>query len=347
MGILFAAIMILAGECSRAVANEPLQATSTALQADESQGLAATPDMLATGRLLREAHLSRSADECRNVKHGEDLTQALFAAFRLWSENENEDSVVACRMAGFIEGRLRVDVPRFWVVELGLARSEERARSSPSPLSREERQRRIYGALGGREKLYPEEAFHIGSVLTLPSESHLMPPPGVDLLLENKHIVMRRGERVLSRVPVVEAERWGNWGSSIFVYVHERDSYVAFTRAHGSPYVLLKLHPDGTIVWRTVVWGVGGDPRAFSSGPLTHYVHLTVDDSQVILFGVGRGQCYLEMFDEESGKPLLRFASNNWNADVTHRSREGPDKKYYDRLKSLAPATRQSSATTP
>jgi hypothetical protein len=53
------------------------------------------------------------------------------------------------------------------------------------------------------------------------------------------------------------------------------------------------------------------------------------------------------MFDEESGKPLLRFASNNWNADVTHRSREGPDKKYYDRLKSLAPATRQSSATTP
>jgi hypothetical protein len=67
----------------------------------------------------------------------------------------------------------------------------------------------------------------------------------------------------------------------------------------------------GMRIWEQSIWGVGivGPHSGFGE----NNVVVTSDDKHVAVFGRGCGtHLYIEVFSIENGKPILRFATNNW-----------------------------------
>jgi hypothetical protein len=95
---------------------------------------------------------------------------------------------------------------------------------------------------------------------------------------------------------------------------NKESSFVFFFADFDELYPLFKVDAgSGKIIWEQKVWGVG---RLLAvGGPGVRCAVITCNRDKVAIFGMGyAGDLYVEAFSAENGKPLLRFATNNWYA---------------------------------
>lgn len=67
----------------------------------------------------------------------------------------------------------------------------------------------------------------------------------------------------------------------------------------------------GKCTWQGVVWAGGRSPAGPFAGPFTHIVHVGMDRSRVIVFGLGFGH-YCEVLQLSDGTGIGRFSSAAW-----------------------------------
>ncbi|MBI3463123.1 MAG: hypothetical protein HY000_08710 [Planctomycetes bacterium] len=190
------------------------------------------------------------------------------------------------RFAGFVEGRLGVELPRCW---------------EQAVLSAGARQRDNIGFPVPKDCVYQGG----GLEFSMPSGTSLQ-KRGEDVLLEVA------GEPVVIPPFVVreieEGRRAG--GGSISALVTRERCYLA---AHGSegPYALFCIdRRSGRPIWKTEVWALGYQMEIGGGPPGPHSVTLVEQDDRVFVFGVCAFYAGIEAFRAKDGAALFRFSTS-------------------------------------
>ena len=186
------------------------------------------------------------------------------------------------RFVGFLEGRLRVAVPRWWETAL-----EELQRQQPSD-------RTLPGA--GWQSVKQD----VGKVrepliqLTFPGNSTV---DRIVIPLPTDAFSKLRGPQRTRLVAVT-----GNQHNSMLLKWTYR----------GSQADLLCFDPTtGAERWRSQTWGLGPN-RELNFVRYKHYVSLVLNSQQVVVFGATLQGAYVEAFDLKDGTCVARFATTNW-----------------------------------
>ncbi len=179
------------------------------------------------------------------------------------------------RFLGFLEGRLRMQVPQFWADTLltGKYRSKLRVVFDDSML--EDR----------TETLTPSKPRQLNGGLEFPSLTHIYRVPNSET----------DGE-----LPGIE--------NTATILEREADAFVMLQDSIDPGCELFRFErKSGKLIWKTNVWG---EPTFNGSGRLTpHRIELVVDNDRVSVFGARVGNLYIETFSLNEGKPLLRFGT--------------------------------------
>ena len=185
---------------------------------------------------------------------------------------------------GFIEGRFRVSVPEVWAENLQACKINDAGdliafgRDSPLFVLAETRTDKLLAASGTTlrdVKGGKEVAFSDGKTFFIPEEFYKH-----DASLDGIYAMRAPEDKVLVALP---------------------PSYHDYE-------LLCFSMSSGELIWRTTVWAdcIGG-----SSGiPLPNSVKLIIAGNRIYLFGNSGGAiAYLEGFDLQDGRPVLRFST--------------------------------------
>jgi len=184
------------------------------------------------------------------------------------------DTNAAARFLGFVEGRLAVHIPRWW---------EEGVRDSFD---------------GGDGRLFAGEPTE-SDPPQLPAEKVIKVEKGVSKL--------RWGSDTLVLPPdVLESLRQPRIVSACVT----RDTWllVGCSIAQVSYPLICVDRRSGKTKWRSTVCGESVD--AFTSGPSWHCVSVCCNGDRVFVFGLEGFTAYIEVFDANTGRNILRFASH-------------------------------------
>ena len=234
---------------------------------------------------------------------------SLKAAWRLTelkcTERPDKDPLV--RFTGFVEGRTKATLPRWWeacVLDASLDMSHPR-------------KLRTAGWTDVDADLFPIHHTELPDGL-------LTVPLGVDVEYEGEWMVWKT-EDTTTRIPlrIVRTEKTRGHGDWATILTEGTQTYLAVGSDYGGSFGLLCLDADGKEIWRSSGWG-NGKLRGGASGFWLSACEMVCDREQLVVFGWAFSGLFLEAFDRKSGKPLYRFSTRYIEeTDTDHGAREG------------------------
>lgn len=144
----------------------------------------------------------------------------------------------------------------------------------------------------------------------------LRTPSGIDLRDEPNDIVLSlpNGQVRLAK-GVLESSLKRYPAGNLVALMSTNRVFLACYSDWGRRFEIICLNSkDGTIVWRSEVWGVSWQREisSFSSG---HQVSLTLSEDQLLVFGADAKGVYIEALNATNGQIRLRFCSSYWCND--------------------------------
>ena len=234
--------------------------------------------------------------ESPDTRFGQDSSLALVAQFyRLYLVGGGRIGSKGKRFLGFVEGRLRLDLPAWWELMF------ERGRWSGG---------RIYFSWREARRLW-----------TVANEWELS---GLDTVsAHGKELTITKGDRSISlrKSLFVEFENVpGAWApSEIGPVMGAIDESIAFVAFHGSPTVptgptwLYAIdRATNKLLWEVLIDN-GIEPGLGMTGTYSgSYAEVViVGDDRVAVFGGHDLAMYLHVFNKSNGEPLVRFATSH------------------------------------
>jgi hypothetical protein len=188
------------------------------------------------------------------------------------------------RFLGFLEGRGRVQIPRWWEIALGEAKSrgrDHRVTCSSNALAFQRGKRIITGL-----RIRTEE--------------------GISLSKENGTITLRVGKQslVVPKELIIEDRVLAD---NLTVLISGQHWYVALYDTVGYKYPLVCLeNKTGKMLWQAVVWGTWWWEY---SGLHSQRVSLSKQDDRVVVFGASSTGAHVEAFKASDGTNLFRVST--------------------------------------
>jgi hypothetical protein len=277
-------------------------------------------------RLIRDIVEAKTSDELGKAyrslfrlvgRHGlADLLRdpntgiALQAAWEIASERPPKDPRANIqRFIGFVRGRTQMQVPLLWEVGL-ICHSLFFSHPSQRDATLKE-----YVHIAAFLKIVD------GSVRQGPLPYKVSPlgislPAGMSAKKEKDKIVISRGQAsILVRADLFEDLRSRRWFKFDYcsVLIGPKYAYLILHDQFGSRFPLVKLDTQsGKKCWQASVMAFGTENLGPLTGSWDHYPELVSTDDNIAIFGLGAGGCYLEAFDQQTGKNCYRFATNLW-----------------------------------
>ena len=222
-------------------------------------------------------HPVTRADRSSAMTHDDDGV-ALAAAWENYvvygeSSKHIQDSVA--RFAGFVEGRLRINLPRYWQANLMTAKQIKepsvQIRGVNFKIALQKTEFRIE-TLRNEEK---PKAFYksIELPISLPSGVNYLDSNNVTVLSETEHVF----------------------------------ALYNYTLAESFPLVFLDKMRHRK--WKATVLGNGNGDAVM--GHDYHSVEIITTDRHIYVFGISFSNAYIERFDLESGESTMRFSTKN------------------------------------
>lgn len=186
------------------------------------------------------------------------------------------------RFAGFVEGRLRVEIPLWWSSTLQAGEFDNESNSFYFKNSAK--------ALPFLDWLDQSNCWKSNSISYWNKTS-------------SPQIILEHGAKIS-----ISDEALKSWQSSIFLAKDDRFYFVLLFDISGRSSNLFCISIDtGTLIWKANTWGDGvvgfsGIPDRFG-----HIVELVISPKRVTVFGCSNGTIYVESFEKKSGKSLMRF----------------------------------------
>ncbi len=214
------------------------------------------------------------------------------------------DREMLSRFFGFAEGRLGVVLPKWW--EAAVFRVEANVQKTLLfPLSTADSPY--------LESLYP---FHLRPsdlsrfdevANTQPILGSMVAPRNALIREHSKGWQISVGEKSL----IVDQDtrvKLGDISNMASVYIGETRGYFAFHSRRCLPFTLFCVNrQDGQLLWSTKVWGNGG--LYDYAGVGYHWVEIKETKREVLVFGVGEDNAYIEGFSRHDGICTVRFGS--------------------------------------
>jgi hypothetical protein len=197
------------------------------------------------------------------------------------------------RFLGFVEGRLRVEVPAFWQAALEVIEARDD---------------------GGHAIPYPETEPELdisGSDSGLLGKSVLV-TKGVVVADDGSKLVIARGAASCT-VPKELVDKAQSRGiiNGIDARFDQDHCYFTIRTGDPNPYLLAAVNTKtGRLKWTTTVWAAGGD--LIYLGRNHHLTTLTLKDETLYIFGVSSDCAYIEAFATRDGAAKLRFATSRY-----------------------------------
>jgi hypothetical protein len=263
----------------------------------DRNGVASIETVIVAGPLpeAHKAYMSvfdtASSDVVNKLRcHSNDSVAVAAAWEKLEREFPREESVEYVyprqnevnRFVGFLEGRLKCELPSWWVATLQSVHGEKRHWSYYSPA-------------GGVPYWGTKDA-----IATPPATSAVLDDRGLLISLDGKSV--RLATDVLKtttiRSPVGAACVSSESSRYAIVYADTRQLYQLICLDRAST----------NVIWMVDIFA--GGLTALSVGrPGFHYATLALCDDRIIVFGSAYNGMYAEAFDAKSGKPLFRFGT--------------------------------------
>ncbi len=218
------------------------------------------------------------------------------------------------RFLGFVEGRMKVDIPKWW--EWCLRRNAITGN----------RHLQFVGFLppfaNERTRILPSRTVRLsGTTLTIYSSIKKITAEGNTLLIEDGD---RPCKFSMNRLPQLDVEN-----ANCAMAIGKRHIYIAVFDIVPNEFGMYCIERDtGTLAWRTNVWALDLSTHTpgGTTGPADHVAFITVKDGTAFVWG-GDGQgMYVESFDDK-GKAVLRFSTNFWSTSNTISFRDGIGKR--------------------
>jgi len=234
----------------------------------------------------------KSIDELRTLKNHTCQTVAVAAAWEIARKSvrgrEGGQSFRDARAAevnrfiGFLEGRLEVCPPTWWVEAILGVEFDKNGNAHF------QRSKRDYHKDMG--DLRTADGCHFESC----KNGFFLREGGEALFLEEEFVdsIIASGR---TRIAVRFCE------SRAFIAVHSEDA--------GSYVMNCIDRKTGGIVWQSRIWAAGA-PLAISGGGAGHAVELIPGKDVVLVFGASVDMFYVEAFDENTGQVVMRFSSS-------------------------------------
>ncbi len=269
-------------------------------------------------RTVREA----SQSSIEQLKIQGNLTIALAAAWeqerRSFCREESQQLVAMGRFLGFVEGRLRTDIPIWW--ENAVLRAENLgplfgfdladAGQSPSRITQVpfhwQQRRLVIRSRGDELPCKPSNTL-------APRAANVVNQGGIVVISLGNRSIALSGEAMIKSAPF----------TGISVLFRDNHVFVALHSQTPSPYALLCFDAKSkALIWRSQVWAAGGF-RGYE-GFFRHWVGIQDTDNIVRVVGVGCDCAYIEEFAKEDGKARLRFGTVYGGIDDGLKNRERP-----------------------
>lgn len=223
---------------------------------------------------------------------------------------------------GFLEGEGGLRIPMSWAVDFAgvwfhdptnRERSYQFYREAGYPGLREEEFTFVTGEKRRLTVVDVLPKFHRTSFGPLA-------PAGIEVAGDAERVHIRIGDRSIQVARDLFPKQDRADGSSLLncqvaATIKSERLYLAVYRDDFAAFPLLCIDAaSGRILWHVTVWAVYSETVPSMSGPTYHDVQLVCDGERIAVFG--RSTCsgfYIESFDVQSGKNLLRFSTSWWN----------------------------------
>lgn len=199
------------------------------------------------------------------------------------------DRIATSRFFGFLEGRTRIDLPKWWTT-----------RMSPSELEK----KMIKRILRRKTKKAHPMIFEYGRTgfknIHAPTNAAMEMDDGSTAICigEDEIVVPKSIEEVLG-----DGDYWRISGC-----FSETTFFLAVHNAFGTPHDLYAIsRQSGEIVWKSVVYGC-----MWSGGTTGHHechVELTIRNDRLVVFGAARTGFYAGAFSASEGEELFQFST--------------------------------------
>ena len=204
--------------------------------------------------------------------------------------NGTLDREVVQHFLGFLEGRLRVDIPAWWGHSL-----LEGSYYSNSPLILLSGER----IPGGRPYIPVAGGLNAPRGIEVASEAG-----AVRITRDREAIVLTKG--MIERV----SKEFGGPGGVNVLFADASRCVVALHGYACGMYPLFCIDPKTNhIYWQAVVWGDSGKYGTSGTG-YYHWTDFRKVDETVVLFGATRYAIYIESFSLVDGHNIFRFSSS-------------------------------------
>ena len=280
-------------------------------------------------RAYRKLFQSANDVELRELARSSNASVALQARWELRNRLDFDDFSPSAqgRIPGFFEGELGLEAPLRW----GLMFSSVFFSDADQRLAA---QRYYHGA--GCPGIRPDKTFeHLGAYFTT-SLALPVHPTALGGCTEEATRIRIRGDTLTIQVGEhqisVKKRLFSDSLAAASVdprcaaLIAGQHCFVAVFESSGLSFPLTCVDTTtGQLVWRQVVWAAFPVSRPQMTGPFDHEVHLSIGDGVVGVFGLGPGSQYIEAFQCESGKSVLRFSTSYWRgAEPGQLNKSGP-----------------------
>ena len=192
---------------------------------------------------------------------------------------------------GFIEGRLRIRVPKDWksVIEKGKIEIQDKLTVSlPSDLVLSWRKSKPENEIGVRtDKSVRYSKSDVGYTVSLEDGKNI----------EVKFQTIEKAEKLI-----------GGKVSEIDVFTNGELTIIGFRSTFNFPYLIGAFDgEEKRLIWSQKVFC---EDTVVRGGGACHSTNARFSDSDFFLFGYGIGGAYLEVFDMKNGKPKCRFSTS-------------------------------------
>lgn len=240
-----------------------------------------------------------------------NATIALRAAWQVsQSSNGLSGRCQPQRFIGFLEGRAECTLPKRWEVRLVDVALREHSDLHDEAMESYLPKAPFLTKVNGRIRYSPDHFKDSGFGIAVPSDTTLR------MQEDTTQIVI--GQRtLLFRTELLQPLRSGPSGfDRLRADLGPQVSYIAVYNQFGDAFPLLCLDSrSGTLLWQSVVWGLGAEKLGGKFGAWWHDLEFSRSEKAVSLFGDGGLGCYYERFDAATGNALGRFSTNNWDPD--------------------------------
>ena len=256
-----------------------------------------------TGSGVR-SKLSVAGDDLMRMSMESDNTMAVFAQWVMSLDDRlpQRDQYPA-RFIGFLEGRLSIPIPRHWEYRLLHCYLDELPR-------RREIIAKMLSGLDDVKRIDKTSQSGIRGLRT--GKNVTISDDGQRITVSTKGGLQRSVS--ISKKEFAEIVNEHTFSSTVEALFDTDNCYLAIFEETGEYFPIICIeNKTGRIKWHTTVWALGAEKIGIKTGSWFHGCFITVGKDRVGVFGFGgRGECYVDVFLKDNGKPICRFATNYW-----------------------------------